>query len=767
MTNKLNNKLKPKLLVHTSYIGTGGYNQHARDFFRHLSKLIDIKIRNFTIGSSWKGLDDEPHNGEGYINDTDKKLLSIQSLWGKDKTLINFPIYPKYKKEFQHNINIILNESDHHYFYDNYVGPKIGYNVWESTLQPKHFFDKWKEFDQLWVPSQWQADCTVKQGISRDKVKVVPEGVDVDVFYPEDVKLLDEYNDNKFKFLLFGRWDYRKSTKEIIETFLNTFSPDEDVEIVVSIDNLYSGDGIKSTEERLKHFKINDKRVKIKHFPSREDYISYLKTGHVFLSCARSEGWNLPLIEAMACGTPSIYTECSGQMEFAEGKGLGVKILSEKPAADASYNHFNSTTGNYYEPDFEDLARVMRDAFENYKDHKIQALEDAKIIHRDFNWDRVAEIGKDTLVDFLKNYKEPKDENNIIVTYSNGPKVEIKGDLNREYLIEFIDKSCNCKIHTATIKNNEWTACGRKWFTNWVIKVDGVIIDKFDLNDKRVYIEHHSSSIGDTIAFAPYAIEFAKINKCKVILSTFHNDWFENIDEYKNIEFINPGSNVECYVAYHLGWFKNYDDNNWDRKDMNPIAVNLIPLQQTATDVLGIEYNELNYGVNLGKNKKPYHKKYVVFGPQATSGCKEWVYDSWCKLASKFVNKGYKVFICSINPLNIPNTTNINGSLEKTATYLKYADVFVGLGSGLSWLNWALGKHTYMINGFAKEGHEFTSNLTKITNDLCIKCWNDPVYTFDSGDWDWCPVYKGTTMQHICQKSITSDQVFNIIKDKL
>ena len=30
-----------------------------------------------------------------------------------------------------------------------------------------------------------------------------------------------------------------------------------------------------------------------------------MKNGHVFLSCARSEGWNLPLIEAMACGTPA------------------------------------------------------------------------------------------------------------------------------------------------------------------------------------------------------------------------------------------------------------------------------------------------------------------------------------------------------------------------------------------------------------------------------------------------------------------------------
>jgi autotransporter strand-loop-strand O-heptosyltransferase len=127
-------------------------------------------------------------------------------------------------------------------------------------------------------------------------------------------------------------------------------------------------------------------------------------------------------------------------------------------------------------------------------------------------------------------------------------------------------------------------------------------------------------------------------------------------------------------------------------------------------------------------------------------------------------NMGYEVVVLTQKPYNISGVKNISGrSLDDVATYLHYADKFIGLGSGLSWINWALGKHTHMINGFVQEGHEFTSNLTKITNNLCIKCWNDPVLVFDAGDWDWCPVYKGTELQHICQKSITPLQVFNTL----
>jgi len=357
------------------------------------------------------------------------------------------------------------------------------------------------------------------------------------------------------------------------------------------------------------------------------------------------------------------------------------------------------------------------------------------------------------------------DNNKIVVTYNKGPKVEIIGNNDKEYYVEFIDRKNGKLVHSDRINNNMWTTCSREWFTNWIIKVNSKIIDEFNLENKKVYIQHYSKSIGDTIAWAPYAVEFMNKYKCEVILTTHHNEWFKDIPAYKNIKFVGFEFNEKVYARYNIGWFKNDDDNNWDTPNLNPTQVNIIPLQQTATDILGLDFKELNYGVNIGNGKRPIKEKYVVFGPQATAGCKEWNINKWKELSVKFINAGYKVVVCSLNTYNIPNTIECNGELEDTATHLKHADIFIGLGSGLSWLNWALGKHTYMINGFAKEGHEFTGNLVKITNNECIKCWNDPVHVFDPNDWNWCPEHKGTKLQHICQQSITVDQVFNIIKN--
>ena len=751
-----------KLFVHGSYIGNTGYNQHTRDFFRHLSKHAQIKVRNFTVGSSWKGMSSEPHNDEPYINDVDKKLLFQQVLWNNDETRSNYPMYEDSSKNFSPDVNIVLCETNHHLFYDEYYGPKIAYNVWESTLQPEGYFNKLKEFDELWVPSKWQRDCTIAQGYEPNKIKVVPEGVDVNTFYPETTSH-ELTSDGRFKFFLAGRWDYRKSIKEIIETFLRTFDKDEPVDLIISVDNPFSGDGMESTEERLEHYGLSDDRIKILHFPPREEYIRILKSCDAFVSCARSEGWNLPLIESMACGIPSIYSECSGQLEFAEGKGIPVKIIGEKPVDASTYNHFNDSVGNYYEPDFNDLGKQMWDVVTNYQYYKQKSLEESEVIRKDFSWERVAEIGINTINEFLDNRTELVDKNEMIVSYLDGPRVEVKGDHGSSYFVEFIDGEGKVR-YSDTITNNMWTACGIKYYVPWTIKVNGKIVDQFSLENKTVLMSLDSKSVGDTIAWAPYAIELMKQKNCKVVLSTFHNNWFRGLDSYKDIKFIKPGDSVGCYVVYRIGWFRD-DNNGWKKFDYYPNQVNLIPLQKTATDILGLEFEEKNYGINLKIGKRPIKEKYVVFGPEATAGCKEWTHEHWSSLSKMIKNMGYEVVVLTQKPYNISGVRNISGrSLDEVATYLHYADKFIGLGSGLSWINWSLGKYTYMINGFVQEGHEFTSNLTKITNNLCIKCWNDPVLAFDSGDWDWCPVYKGTELQHICQKSITPLQVFNVLE---
>ena len=56
-----------KILAHLPFIGTTGYANHARSFFCALNKHHTVKVRNFTVGASWVGMNDTPHNKEPYI----------------------------------------------------------------------------------------------------------------------------------------------------------------------------------------------------------------------------------------------------------------------------------------------------------------------------------------------------------------------------------------------------------------------------------------------------------------------------------------------------------------------------------------------------------------------------------------------------------------------------------------------------------------------------------------------------------------------------
>ena len=753
---------KAKLYAHGSYIGNTGYNNHTRDFYRELSKHYEIKVRNFTIGDTWSGLSDTPHNLEPYFNEADEKILYEQILWDNDGNRSNYKIYQNDEKEFTHDLNLILCETNHHLFYDEYVGPKIAYNVWESTLQPEGFFEKLKEFDQLWVPSKWQKECSIKQGYDESKIRVIPEGVDIETFKPEDEKPHHPLtSDGRFKFFLAGRWDYRKSTKEIIETFLRTFDKNEPVDLIVSVDNPFSNDTFETTEQRLEYYNLTDDRIKVIHFPPRDEYIDLLKSCDVFVSCARSEGWNLPLIESMACGTPSIYSNCSGQLEFAEGKGLPVNIVGEKSVDSNDYNHFNDSVGNYYEPDFHNLGDQMRNSYENYGEHKVKSLEDSTDIRKNFSWENVTIMAVEVIDELYENNKVEEEPNRIEVTFRNGPRVEIIGSTKNNYFIEFIDENGVVR-YSDTIKNNMWVESSIKYFIPWTIRINGVVIHKLSLEGKRVLISMESKSLGDTVAWAPYAIEFSKQHNCQVILSTFHNDWFKELNEYSDIEFISPGESTNCDAVYWIGWF--YDENK------EPVLPNTIPLQQTATNILGLEFKEVQGKVKFEPKSRPMKEKYITFCNESTAQLKLWNNENgWNELVTNLVNKGYKVVNVSMRGEHIEGSERITDtSIPNTLNYIHHSEFFIGLSSGLSWLSWAIGKHVVMISNFTEDGHEFTKNCTRITNtSVCNGCWNNPNFKFDKGDWNWCPIMRNTKKEFECHKSITSDMVLNKIKHLL
>ena len=351
-----------------------------------------------------------------------------------------------------------------------------------------------------------------------------------------------------------------------------------------------------------------------------------------------------------------------------------------------------------------------------------------------------------------------------IIDYSiDGYRFEIKSNLSEPLKVEFFDETDNL-IYDTELESGMYSKLNRSFYTKWKTKIsltDPIFEYNFNLENSRVFIVFESSSLGDTIAWMPYCEEFRKKHNCHVIVSSFKNEMFEKV--YPNLEFVDRGVVVNNIKGlYRLGWF--YD------KDKEPVLPSTIPLQKSAANILGLDYEEIHSPIYFEPKERPYPEKYVCIAPGSTAACKLWNNPTgWVDLTKYLSKRGYKVINISKEGDQIDGVENISDdSMENTKNVIFHSEFVIGLSSGLSWLSWALGKHVVMISNFTESDHEFTINCTRITNpSVCNGCWNNPKFKFDKGDWYWCPEHKDTDRQFECHKSITADMVIDQIQPLL
>jgi autotransporter strand-loop-strand O-heptosyltransferase len=359
-------------------------------------------------------------------------------------------------------------------------------------------------------------------------------------------------------------------------------------------------------------------------------------------------------------------------------------------------------------------------------------------------------------------------ENYVNINFIDGPFVEVTGQKKKRYKVSFIDSSTSELIYESEIGNNQWSRPNRKWYTEWLVKLQSETGEyfehKFDLNGRRVLISFESSSLGDTIAWIPYVEEFRKKYNCHVIVSTFKNHLFKS--EYPELEFLEHGTPVEgVYALYRLGVF--YDENGVDLSK-HKTDFRKLSLQEYASDILGLEYEEIRPRI---KRMKPMtsEKPYICIANHSTAQTKYWNNSNgWQELVDYVKSIGYDVYLLSKEENGYMGNKTPNGiiptngkSLDEIIPILLGSNGFVGLSSGISWLSWALNVPTILISGFSELYQEMKDVHRIINEDVCHGCFAR--HLFDKGDWNWCPDHKGTDRQFECTKSIT----FQMVKPKI
>ncbi len=326
----------------------------------------------------------------------------------------------------------------------------------------------------------------------------------------------------------------------------------------------------------------------------------------------------------------------------------------------------------------------------------------------------------------------------------------------------------------------------KRWYVRFRVQVwsiDGgepveIMTHDHDPRHQDVLIQFPVGTLGDILAWFPYAARFAKkFPECRVtcalsgLIIPLLRDAYPNLRLVTHEEVVEEQLADTAYATYSMGVFFGDESNDWQPTDFR-----LVGLHCTAGYILGVDPAEEPPRLALPDETRPIAEPYAVIAVQSSSGCKYWTNpQGWRDIVAFLKENGYRVICIDQKPVHgfglmwtqIPNGAEDQTGdrpLAERARLLRHASLFVGLSSGLAWLAWAAGCPVALISGFTHPSNEFATPYRVINWHACNSCWNDPRHKFDHTDFLWCPRHRDTPRQFECTRLITSTQVKQVIQ---
>ncbi|NLZ52349.1 MAG: glycosyltransferase [Thermoanaerobacteraceae bacterium] len=158
------------------------------------------------------------------------------------------------------------------------------------------------------TPSKWLAELVKESFIKRYDVRVIYNGIDLNVFKPRDKDTFRKKYGIENKFIILGVasiWDERKGLKYFLE--LADLIDSDSIIVLVGLNN-----------KQLKHMPNNV--IGIKRTSNADELAEIYSSADVFVNPTLEDNFPTVNLEALACGTPVITFDTGGSPECLDDR---------------------------------------------------------------------------------------------------------------------------------------------------------------------------------------------------------------------------------------------------------------------------------------------------------------------------------------------------------------------------------------------------------------------------------------------------------------
>ncbi len=275
-------------------------------------------------------------------------------------------------------------------------GRKNRFGIWnyDGTVLPEGFAKHHKFCDKLLPSSAYSARPFIDANIPKEKIVVIPHGINLDEFSTNEVYQLK--TKKKVKVLSnVAQLHLRKNIPAMFEVFGKAFTKQDDVCLVCKIPKIKKGDKKpfdidfwKVYNEFCKRYPNHAKVEIISEFlPSMTPLYNAVD---INFSMTRLEGWFLPGTESLATNTLNVVSRYGGHLDFLNDDNA--ILIDGKPVRcpkDAQY-WTPSVFSEWFNPSIDDAVDKLRYAVNNIE----ILIEDRKELFQNqvksMTWDNVA-----------------------------------------------------------------------------------------------------------------------------------------------------------------------------------------------------------------------------------------------------------------------------------------------------------------------------------------------------------------------------------------